>query len=290
MNTETIALGWDIVEEDLWEGIPVEFHGATLSEGARQLLGQKPRPVSFAIVGPPGTGKTRLLWAIVCQIRRKRLPVGTAMEQWFRGNGDLDRVPETRRQARDRMLSAVEGARIITEVGEIRAKRYDRAALDEHIEFDGWLCIDDIGAIEPNEWVREALYHLANERRAHNRTTVWTSNLTPPQLRETFGGAIASRILGGAVIETDGADRRLVDAQYSEERRKARRLLAAFDDEANVWRKTLTVAEADQIQAVRALYERHSDSLGVMLARLQLPAPLMGTMEVVTQRFTRRRA
>jgi chromosomal replication initiation ATPase DnaA len=290
MTTETIALSWDIVEDDLWEGIPSEFHGAVLSQGAKDLLGQKPRPASFAIVGPPGTGKTRLLWAIVCQIRRRRLPVGSPIEPWYRGNGELTRVPMTRREARDRMIENVEGARIITEVGEIRAKRYDRAALDQNITYEGWLCIDDIGAIEPNEWVREALYHLANERRAHNRTTVWTSNLTPPELRETFGGAIASRILGGAVIETDGADRRLVDAQVSEERRKARRLLSAFDNEANVWRKTLTEAEADQIHAVRALYERHSDSLGAMLTRLRLPSALMSTMEVVTQRFTRRRA
>ncbi len=99
---------------------------------------------------------------------------------------------------------------LLAETGHIRVHRYDREALQELIDYPQWLAMDDIGVVEPNEWVREALYHLANERRASNRTTVWTSNLSPQKIRDTFGAAIASRILGGVVIEVDGKDRRLL--------------------------------------------------------------------------------
>ncbi len=212
MTTETIAQTWNITEDDLWTGVPSEFRGATLSESARALLSQKPRPASFAIVGPPGTGKTRLLWAMVHHSRRKLLPVGSEIDLRMYSTSEYASKRETRSQAVLRMVRAADCTRIITEVGDLRARRYDRSALDEYAGHDGWLCVDDIGAIEPNEWVREALYHLANERRAHDRPTVWTSNLTAQQLRETFGGAIASRILGGAVVEISGEDRRLTDA------------------------------------------------------------------------------
>jgi DNA replication protein DnaC len=112
-------------------------------------------------------------------------------------------------EAIDRCLAASAPLRIITEVGQIRACRYDRDRLANWTNYPGWLAVDDIGAVEPNEWVREAVYHMANERRGMGRTTVWTSNLNPQKIRDVFGAAIASRILGGVVIETSGADRRL---------------------------------------------------------------------------------
>ena len=197
--------------EDLWTGIPEEFQGAELSDGLKAILKQSPRPTSFALVGPPGTGKTRSLWAMAHSMRKAATKdwMGREIEREIVKQGEFSERRQTYAEAIASRLASIDRLHIITEVGDVRAHRYDRAALDEWASADGWLAVDDIGAIEPNEWVREALYHLANERRANNRTTVWTSNLTPQKIRDTFGGAIASRILGGAVIETSGNDRRI---------------------------------------------------------------------------------
>jgi DNA replication protein DnaC len=178
--------------DDLWVGIPTEYQGALLPDSLRDVL--KRGPLSVALIGPAGVGKTRNLWAMVHHARRAVMvnEIGTERrDPLAQGLKDRDRV------------------KIITEVGDIRAHRYDRGWLDQQCAWPHWLAVDDIGCIEPNEWVREALYHLANERRAHGRRTVWTSNLTADGLRSTFGGAIASRILGGLVIECGGNDRRL---------------------------------------------------------------------------------
>jgi hypothetical protein len=196
---------------DLWAGIPEEFQGAELTAGLLAQLKKTPRPLSFALVGPPGTGKTRSLWAMVHSMRKRFMAdrMGTEIRRGDIADGQYAYRRQSCEDAIRSTLALGDGLTIITEVGDIRAKRYDRAALDDWAACPGWLAVDDIGAIEPNEWVKEALYHLANERRAHGLTTVWTSNKTPSQLRDTFGGAIASRILGGAVIEVEGKDRRV---------------------------------------------------------------------------------
>lgn len=198
-------------ESDLWHGIPEEFRDAEVSPPLMAILKGSPRPKSFALVGPPGTGKTRSLWAMLHAMRKHRMVqwMGMEIERRQLSDGEYATKRETYAQAIERVTDAQTPMAIITEVGHLRAKRYDRAFLDACTSSDDWLAIDDIGAIEPNEWIREALYHLANERRANNRTTIWTSNLTPQKIRDTFGAAIASRILGGAVIEVDGKDRRL---------------------------------------------------------------------------------
>jgi hypothetical protein len=194
---------------DLWHGVPEEFRGATLSDGLKKALNEK--PVSFALVGPPGTGKTRSLWAMLHSLRVRTMAeaMGSPVDRMRIAQGEYSSRRETVDEAISRELVSSDRLEIITEVGDIRANRYDRAVLDCWASTERWLAVDDIGAMEPNEWVREAIYHMANERRAHSRTTIWTSNLSPQKIRDTFGGAIASRILGGAVIETSGADRRM---------------------------------------------------------------------------------
>lgn len=198
--------------DDLWDGVPPEFQGAQVPESIRTAFKQSPRPVSFAIVGQPGTGKTRCLWALFHRARANAMAylLGKPVERLFFSEGEYTRKLETVPAAITRACTAYNRVQIITEVGDIRAHRYNREALAEWTEWAGVLAVDDIGAIEPNEWVREAIYHLANERRAAGRVTVWTSNLPTDKLREVFGPAIASRILGGCVIEVGGNDRRLL--------------------------------------------------------------------------------
>ncbi len=178
--------------DDLWHGVPKGFQGAELPSGLAAVL--VTGPLSVALIGPPGTGKTRSLWAMVHRARLAKM--GRLI-----GGKRADPIAHT--------INAHERVRIITEAGDIRAHRYDREWLNQQCEWPHWLAVDDVGCIEPSEWVREAIYHLANERRAHNRRTIWTSNLSPDGIRSTFGAAIASRILGGLVLEVDGKDRRL---------------------------------------------------------------------------------
>lgn len=195
--------------EDLWRSIPLEFTGAQLSESLIKVL--KSKPPSVTLIGPPGTGKTRSLWALVHHLRHRRMEqyLGTEITRGWVSDGEHCRRQESVDEALDRYIAMHERARITDEAGGIRAHRYDRAWLDSIMNYEHIQCIDDIGCIEPNDWVREAIYCISNTRRAQGKTTIWTSNLTSQQFRDTFGAAIASRILGGEVIEVNGSDKRL---------------------------------------------------------------------------------
>ena len=195
---------------DLWHGVPHEFRGAKLPDGIRTMLNRRPK--TLALVGPPGTGKTRILWAMVHSMRSLSMRdlIGTELIRQEVADGDYSARRQSYRESIEDELSRRDGMEIITESADIRAKRFDRLALSGWAYDTRWLAVDDIGCVEPNEWVREALYFLANERRSAGLHTVWTSNLSIQQLRDTFGAAIASRILGGEVIEIGGDDRRLI--------------------------------------------------------------------------------
>lgn len=72
------------------------------------------------------------------------------------------------------------------------------------------LIIDDIGAERVTEWVSERLVSIINTRSSNGLCTIYTSNLSPQELKEKLGDRIASRVLGGSqIIEIKGGDRRL---------------------------------------------------------------------------------
>ena len=59
------------------------------------------------------------------------------------------------------------------------------------------------------EWVRERLVGIINTRVGAGLSTIYTSNLSPEELKEGLGDRISSRVLGSSgVIEITGADRR----------------------------------------------------------------------------------
>ena len=72
------------------------------------------------------------------------------------------------------------------------------------------LIVDDIGAERVTEWVRERMVSIINTRVSNNLATIYTSNLSPEELREELGDRISSRVLGSSkVVEIKGGDRRV---------------------------------------------------------------------------------
>lgn len=72
------------------------------------------------------------------------------------------------------------------------------------------LIIDDIGAERVTEWVRERMVSIINTRVSNDLATIYTSNLSPEELKAELGDRISSRVLGASqVIEITGGDRRV---------------------------------------------------------------------------------
>ena len=198
---------------DLYADIPAEYHNAELAEDMRNIL-KEWNPV-VALVGPPGTGKTRICWAT---LRRARLSQATKIlgipdeaQTNYEGGGYENRAAWVKRTLGKVIRN--DRVKIISEVADIRRHRHDRDWLDEIAKWGTdrhLLCVDDIGFTgKADDWVMEAIYHLANVRRANALPTLYTTNLSPDDMRNVFGAAISSRILGGVMIPVDGVDRRL---------------------------------------------------------------------------------
>jgi hypothetical protein len=102
---------------------------------------------------------------------------------------------------------------VIGECSDVDRHRYEWEYLDAWAGFAGVLCVDDLGYRKPTEWTFQAIYHLATHRRANGLRTIWTTNLDAARLTEAYGPAIASRLTGGTVIVTGGADRRQTAGQ-----------------------------------------------------------------------------
>jgi hypothetical protein len=198
-----------LAENDLDHGVPPDFHGARLLPAIAIAL--RSRPVSLLLAGPNGVGKTRQAWAMVRAARRSRCAAlfsdGQSIAHvWQPGRGWM--LPFTRSAWAAEALSR-DGVLVISEVSDLRRHPFDFTWLDRPARFASWVVVDDVGASPPTPWVTDALYLLANERRSWKRPTVWTTHHPPERLRDVFGPAIASRLLGGMVLSLDGRDRRL---------------------------------------------------------------------------------
>jgi hypothetical protein len=185
-------------------GIPVEYQSATMPPKLRAIIAEE--PVSIALLGPPGTGKTYLCWGVLRDDRQRQV-------RQLLDEGEVPKRDEKPIQWLHRMVERIvssDRVKIISESAHIRYHRHDRDWLENVSRWRGLLCIDDIGFTgKADDWVVESIYHLANERRALGRKTMYTSNLSADEMRSVFGAAVASRILGGAIVPVSGTDRRL---------------------------------------------------------------------------------
>lgn len=75
------------------------------------------------------------------------------------------------------------------------------------------LVIDEIGIENATPWAIEKLYAIIDYRHDHNKSSIYTTNLTGLEIKEREGPALRSRILGaggpGSKYLVDGRDRRV---------------------------------------------------------------------------------
>lgn len=116
--------------------------------------------------------------------------------------------------ARALLTSGIRCHAIVTTAADLYAQMRPRAGSDSEGEFRrvagaGLLVLDDVGAAKGSEWVEETNYRLINHRYEHQRPTIITTNLTPPQLPAALGERVASRIGEMATtVVLRGTDRR----------------------------------------------------------------------------------
>lgn len=72
------------------------------------------------------------------------------------------------------------------------------------------LIIDDIGAEKVSDYVVQSWYRIIDHRYSACLPTVYTTNLSMPEIGVRFGDRIASRLSAGMVFTIDGKDGRLV--------------------------------------------------------------------------------
>lgn len=164
---------------------PKDYLQASVSDSIRKRM-QGTKWGSLLLIGPPGTGKTHIIWALSQRLHKRD-------RDWEEETGDRKDLPSSY---------------IVNECAAICRNRYDWGAMGELADYAGVLCVDDLGFMQPSDWEKKAVYFLANERYEKDLKTIWTTNLTMERLTEWYGGAIASRISGGVVIPTGGEDRR----------------------------------------------------------------------------------
>lgn len=143
-------------------------------------------PGSIYLYGKVGRGKTGL--AICAMVHRI---------EWEHVDALYQPMPRLLRRIRDTYSRSHDGP------GE--------EEVASSVERAGLLLLDDIGTNNPTKHVEEVLYSIVNERKAHQRPTIFTSNLTLAQVGEQLGGRVAWRIkemCEGHIVQVDGVNLR----------------------------------------------------------------------------------
>lgn len=168
-------------------GVPVSYLSARLSDA----LPHQTQAVDairawvvagsgvLLVVGPVGSGKTHLAMATVRALVERRaaalvvemLPFGRRLQSAFRDDSSEDAI-----------LSPVIGHQ--------------------------WVIVDDLGSGITSDIIRRSLLALVDERQAHNRPLMITSNWDLQWIADRLDDRIASRLSAGIVVTLDGPDLR----------------------------------------------------------------------------------
>lgn len=169
--------------------VPTRFRDALtthpeIDKWARRLADDPPTAGNLVILGPTGVGKTHAAYGAVRTASVRRCSDGFLCT-W-------------RATSHSRLIADLRPGH---EGCEIEARECAQAEL---------LLIDDLGAARQTPWSDEQLLMIVDERWAHGRPTIATSNLDPDALLAAVGSRIVSRLTGGAtVVILDGHDQRM---------------------------------------------------------------------------------
>jgi DNA replication protein DnaC len=176
-----------MIEGNIHAFIPPKYQEM---ETDRKDILTKYKGKSLFITGAAGVGKTVLMASIAKNIIRENKPLDwisypafiMELQSMFKKDLKYDgRIPET---------------------------PFDVA--DKIAKFNGWLCIDDIGAEKLTDYVRQITYFIINEREQRMLPIIITSNFTLAQIDEMVDPRVSSRIAGMCeTIKLTGKDRRI---------------------------------------------------------------------------------
>lgn len=163
-------------ENELWptkyQQVPDQFVNATVSRAFSGGFS------FYALLGPPGIGKTRQLWAMQQQQAALQL----------------------------------RGFWIIKESEDIAGHMWDNDWLSAWKTFPWVLAIDDLGyrhqiqGAKVTDWLVQCAHVISDYRYERNLKTIWTSNLSKERIAEMYGKLVASRICSGWCEPLKGED------------------------------------------------------------------------------------
>ena len=167
------------LDNDLWprryQPVPAAYLDAELSKAIT------PGHQTYALLGSPGIGKTRQLWAMQQQQAKLRK----------------------------------RGFWIIKESEDIAGHMWDVDWLTAWKTWPHVLAVDDLGYrhqidnAKVTDWLIQCAHVISDYRGERGLRTVWTSNLSKARIAEVYGKLIASRICSGWCEPLTGPDYRM---------------------------------------------------------------------------------
>lgn len=169
----------------------VEADPNQIAPALRHLLQRAINKAAFPVYlwGEAGRGKTSAMAAVYCGWPEHAI--------WLRLATFVSQIQECRRSGQ----IVVPGG--CNQIGESTLWR-------SRVESPSLLCVDDVGLTSPTESQFGIIYELVDRR--GQRPVIYTSNLSPSRLQQTYDGRIFSRMLRGVAVEVTGTDRRMADA------------------------------------------------------------------------------
>lgn len=189
---DPVAFRVEQAEATLARVIPARFADAVAEhpqvvQWAGQFIDNPQNTPSLVLAGPTGVGKTHQCWGLVRHIAATLAGAGRGLVWRATTHPDLN----------DQVRPKPDGSHTW--------------ALDKFLSAE-LLFVDDLGAGKQTEWTGDTLFRLVDHRWAHQLPTVWSTNLTPPQLAETVGDRVVSRLADATHVTLQGRDRRWAGA------------------------------------------------------------------------------
>lgn len=187
-TVDPVAFRVEQAQKVLSARIPARFAAATADYPAvdgwvRHYLTDPASVPSLVLTGPTGVGKTHQCWGALRRIVEGRARAGYGVRWRFTTHPELN----------DELRPKPDGSHA--------------SALDRYLEAE-LLVLDDLGAGKQTDWTGDSLHRLVDHRWAHQKVTLYSTNLTRKQLIEAVGDRVVSRLADAEHVAIKGGDRR----------------------------------------------------------------------------------